>query len=412
MFSVAEARQALLGTLRPRQSEVLPFADAAMRVLAHDVVAESPLPPFAQSAMDGFAVRSEDTRRASRDGPVSLRVLGTLGAGQLTRWTVIPGAAIRIMTGAPIPDGADAVVKREDTTASGKLVSLFQPVSPRQHILPIGHHIPVGATLLRRGEVMTPWAIGVCAAIGLTHVGVVQRPRVGVLALGDELVPPHVPPAPGQIRVSNLYAVCAGVGKYGGVACNLGIAGDRLQTIEDALLGAGDVDLLITLGGSQRGDFDYVEALLSGPGSEMVCRDIAANYVRSMIIGRFEGIPLCGLPGAPVASMVAFEAFVRMAIWKLAGRRHLEPPRLAATLTQALPATGGWTHFQPVWLEGMSSGLRATPLPVRQAPHLPPITVANGLIGRAPESPACQEGSEVSVDLIEPPQPGRQGESP
>jgi molybdopterin molybdotransferase len=210
-----------------------------------------------------------------------------------------------------------------------------------------------------------------------------------------------MPLALGQIRVSNLYAVTAGVTKYGGLAHNLGIAGDRLETIEGALRRAEEVDLLITLGGSQRGDFDLVDDLLSGDRGQIIFRDIAANYVRSTIFGRFGRIPLCGLPGAPVASMVAFEVFVRAAIWGLAGRRSLEAVSVTATLADWLPPTGERTHFQPVWVESRSQGLVAMRLHVRKTPALPSITLANGLICRPPESPACHGGEQVWVEIIE-----------
>jgi molybdopterin molybdotransferase len=325
-----------------------------------------------------------------------------LGAGHQGSWTVSPGTAVRIMTGAPIPQGADAVIKREDTEFDAESVRILRPVLPNDHIIPSGRDIPEGATLLRAGEVITSWGIGVCASLGKTHVSVFQRPRVGILALGDELVPPHLPLAPGQIHVSNLYAITAAVTKYGGLALNLGIAGDQLDAIEGALRQAGDVDLLLTLGGSQRGDFDLVDDLLSGTRGHIIFRDIAANYVRSMIFGRFGQIPLCGLPGSPMTSFVTFEVFVRAAIWKLAGRRSLEPVRLEATLEDALPPAGGRTHFQPVWVEARPRGLNATPLHVQKAPHLPPQMLANGLICRPPESPACQAGERVWVEMMEP----------
>ena len=401
ILSVAEARRTILDTLRPLPAEVLPYTDTLARVLAQDAIAETPVPPFAQSAMDGFAVRAADTRLATPAAPITLEVLGTLGAGHLTSWTVAPGTAVRIMTGAPIPDGADAVIKREDTAFTAQAVTLANPARPHDHIVPAGRDIPIGTTVLRGGDVVTPWAIGIFASLGLTQIRVHQRPRVAILALGDELIPPHMPLAPGRIRVSNLYAVTAGVTQYGGLARNLGIAGDRLEAIEGALSRAGEVDLLVTLGGSQRGDFDLVDELLSGPRGQIIFRDIAANYVRSMIFGRFGPIPLCGLPGAPIASMVAFEAFVRAAIWRLAGRRRLAPLALTATLAGPLPPTGERTHFQPVWVESGSQGLVAIPMHAHKTPALPPITLANGLICRAPQSPACQRDEQVWVEMIE-----------
>ncbi|HSF33911.1 MAG TPA: gephyrin-like molybdotransferase Glp [Candidatus Tectomicrobia bacterium] len=409
MLTVDEAATIILNALQPLSHEIVAFAEAPGRVLAADIVADAPVPLFAQSAMDGFAVRSADTLQAIPDRPVVLKVLGTLGAGHQTSWTVSSKTTVRIMTGAPIPQGADAVVKREDTEFDAESVRISHPVLPHDHIIPPGRDIGAGTTLLRAGDVLTSWGIGICASVGKTRVSVYQRPRVGILALGDELVSPHTPPAPGQVRVSNLYAITAAVTKYGGQALNLGIAGDRLDVIEDTLRQAGDVDLLLTVGGSQRGDFDLVDDLLSGTRGHITFRDVAANYVRSMIFGRFGQTPLCGLPGSPIASFVTFEAFVRAALWKLAGRRSLEPVRLEAQLQNSLPPTRERTHFQPVWVEAHEEGLIATPLHVQKASEIPPQTLANGLIRRPPESPARQVGERVWVDIIEAPLPARSG---
>jgi len=365
------------------------------------VIAETPVPPFAQSAMDGFAVRAADTLRASSEQPIRLQILGTVGAGHLAPWPLTAGAAVRIMTGAPLPDGANAVIKREDTQFTAELVTIFTRSHPDDHIIRKGRDIPQGTVLLRAGEAITSGVVGLLASLGKTQVCVHRRPHVGILALGDELVPPHVPPAAGQIRVSNLYAATASVRTYGGIPHNLGIAGDDLDAMQQALHQAGEVELFITLGGSQRGDFDFVDELLSGQRGAMVFRDTAANYVRSTIFGRFGQIPVCGLPGSPIASFVAFEAFVRPAIWKLAGRRILAPMRLQAAVTEPLPATQDRGHFQPVWVTVGSDGLAAIPLHVCKAPDLPPQTLANGLIYRASSSPACQTGERLWVDMVE-----------
>ena len=403
MLTVNEATQIILDALQPLSTEIIPFAETLGRVLVDDLIADAPVPRFSQSAMDGFALRSMDTLEATPDRPMTLNILGTLGAGHQAAWRLLPGTAVRIMTGALIPHGADAVVKREDTEFDADSVHILHPVHPNDHIISPGRDIPAGATLLRAGEVITAAGIGVFASLGNTHARVYQRPRIGILALGDELVPPHLPLAPGQIYVSNLYAITAAVTKYGGLALNLGIAGDRLDMIEGALQQAGDVDLLLTLGGSQRGDFDLVDDLLSGARGHMIFRGITANYARSMIFGRFGSTLLCGLPGSPMTSFVAFEVCVRPAIWKLAGRRCLEPLCLEATLVGSLPPTEGRTHFQPVWVEARPEGLLAIPLDVQKAPGLPPQTLANGLIRRPPESPAGQAGDHVWVDIIETP---------
>jgi molybdopterin molybdotransferase len=402
MVSVEAARETILRAMPAKGVETVAFTEAVGRVLAEPVRAEMPVPPFAQSAMDGFAVRAVDTALASPDYPIALTILGTLGAGHLAAWTLGAGTAVRIMTGAPLPAGADAVVKREDVTCTPEAVTLFQPAHRHDYIIQPGRDIPMGTQLLHSGDVVTPAVIGLLASLGIAQVHVYERPRVGILALGDELIPPHAPLGPGQIRVSNLYAIAASVTKYGGLAHNLGIARDQLDDIQHALGQATDVDLLITLGGSQRGDFDFVDDLLSGTRGWMIFREVATNYARSMIFGSFGGIPLCGLPGSPSAAYVTFEAFVRPAIWKLAGRRLLDPPRLEAVLAASLPPTRERAHFQPVWVEARPESLVATPLGVEKATDLPPQTLANGLIYRGPASLGCEPGERVWVDMIEP----------
>jgi molybdopterin molybdotransferase len=402
MVSVEEARETILRGLHAKRVETVGFTEALGRVLAEPVRAETPVPPFAQSAMDGFAVRAADTSLASPDYPISLGILGTLGAGHLGAWTLTAGTAVRIMTGAPLPPGADAVVKQEDVQCTTEIVTIFQPTQRYDYIIHAGRDIPLGTQLLHSGDVVTPAVIGMLASLGIVQVRVYERPRVGILALGDELIPAHAPLGPGQIRVSNLYAIAASVTKYGGLAHNLGIARDQLNDIQRTLGQAGNVDLLVTLGGSQRGDFDFVDDLLSGASGWMMFRDVAANYARSMIFGAFGEIPLCGLPGSPSAAYVTFEAFVRPAIWQLAGRRVLDPPRLEAVLTGALPPTGARAHFQPVWLEIHPDSITASPLAVAKVAELPPQTLANGLIYRRAASPGCEPGERVWVDLIEP----------
>jgi len=401
VLSVDEARATILGAVQPRGAETVPFARAAGRVLAEDLLAETPVPPFIQSAMDGFAVRAADTRDALTDHPIALRILGTVGAGHLAPWRLTAGTAVRIMTGAPIPEGADAVVRREDTEFDGDAVQIFRPASPREYVVFPGRDIPQGALLLRGGDVITAGAVGLLASLGRTQVPVFKRPRIGVLALGDELIPPEAPLQPGQIRVSNLYTIEASITRYGGEAITLGIASDRLEMIQAALERAQDADVLLTLGGSQRGDFDLVHEVLSAPRGELIFREIGVNYARSMIFGHFGRIPFFGLPGSPMTSFVAFEAFVRPALWKLAGRRILEWPRVEALLSQPLPAATARALFHPVWVEARTEGLIATPLRLEKAADLPPQALANGLIYCAAESPACPAGARVWVNLLE-----------
>ncbi|HUV89140.1 MAG TPA: gephyrin-like molybdotransferase Glp, partial [Anaerolineae bacterium] len=268
MLSVEEALERILGEFHPLGPERVPILEALGRVLAEDVYADVDVPPYANSSMDGYAVQAADTAGASRQAPRRLHVIADLAAGYVSEMEVTPGAAIRIMTGAPIPPGADAIVRVEDTQAQGEWVDVFVKVPAGLYIRPAGEDVHQGELVLQRGMIVRPPEIGMLATLGHPAVQVVRRPRVAILATGDEVVEIDAPLAPGKIRNANSYSNAAQVLQCGGIPIMLGIARDRVQELTEKIRAglAQGVDLFLTSGGVSVGDFDVVKDVLAAQG--------------------------------------------------------------------------------------------------------------------------------------------------
>ncbi len=342
MISVEEAQERVLAYVEPLPPEERPLLEALGQVLVDDVRAAFDVPPLDNAAMDGYAVRAEDTQGASPERPVTLRVIADLAAGYTSDRTVERGTAIRIMTGAPLPTGADAVVQFEHTDEAGRgraetsggppeSVTIYRAAAPRLNVRDAGEDIRAGEIVLRRGTVLRPAEIGVLASLGHATVRVHRRPRVAVLATGDELVPVGEPLAPGKIYNSNSYSVAAQVMRYGGVPVLLGIARDRRDELVAKVRQALTADLLITSGGVSMGDFDVVKDVLAAEGEVTFWR-VRMKPGKPLAFGRIGGVPHLGLPGNPVSSMVTFEMFARPAILKMLGRTNWHKPTVEATL--------------------------------------------------------------------------------
>jgi molybdopterin molybdotransferase len=357
LLSVAEALAIVLDRVRPLEAEVVPLLDALGRVLATPVVAADSLPPFANSSMDGYALRAADLATAGPNTPVSLRVVADVAAGAPSAVPVGPGEAARIMTGAPLPDGADAVVPVEDTDEPWRdparplpeRVAVRRAVGAGDYVRYPGEDIRAGQTVLEAGHVVRPQEIGVLAALGVGRVSVVRRPRVGVLATGDELIAVDEPLAPGKIRNSNGYAQVAQVRALGGEPLLLGVARDVEDDVRarlDAGVGAG-ADLLVSSAGVSVGAYDVVKAVLDAAGGVAFWR-VRMRPGKPLAFGAYRGVPFLGLPGNPVSAMVSFERFARPAILKMAGQRHLERPSVMATVLEELHSDGRESYLRAV----------------------------------------------------------------
>ncbi len=371
MLIVEEAQKRVLSAFEPLGVERAPILEAKGRVLAEDVRAEGNIPPHANSSMDGYAVRAADTTGAAPGHPIRLRVTDDLPAGYVHEQEVSNGEAIRIMTGAPIPPGADAVVKVEDTAKAGEFVDIFAAIEPENYVRPAGEDVREGALILERGVRIRPQEIGMLAALGRKEVAIARRPRVAILATGDELVPIDAPLTPGKIRNANSYSNAAQVIAHGGEPILLGIAGDRVEELT-AKIKAGleqKVDLLLTSGGVSVGDFDLVKDVLASEGEINFWR-VRMKPGKPLAFGHFnlppcgadrgeETVPILGLPGNPVSVMVSFEMFVRPALLKMQGMTEWQRPTVDATLMDEIEHKDERRHYVRVHLAWEAGEYRA-----------------------------------------------------
>ena len=359
MLSLEDAQERVLDAFEPLGAERVSLLAAVGRFIAEDVSADVDIPPHNNSSMDGYAVRAADTRGASPDAPAVLTVIGDLPAGHVPERQVEPGKTVRIMTGAPLPPGADAVVKVEDTEPSGDDVAIHVEVAPGNYVRPAGEDVHRGSLVLSRGTRLRPQEIGMLAALGRQQVSVGCRPRVAVLATGDELVAIDEPLAPGKIRNTNSYSNSAQILRHGGEPILLGIAGDTVKELTEKVeegLRQG-VDLFLTSGGVSVGKFDLVKDVLAAQGRMDFWR-VRMKPGKPLAFGHLESgdgesrVPILGLPGNPVSVMVSFEMFVRPALLKMQGANLLHRPRVEATLMDEIKHKDDRRHFvrvQLVW---------------------------------------------------------------
>ena len=319
MIPLDEAVATVLGACRPLAATSLSVPEAVGHVLAEDVRAIDPVPPFANSAMDGYAVRAADIAGASEQTPARLRVIGTVAAGHPPGAPVGEGEALRIMTGALFPEGADTVAIVENTRTDGDYVLISGAAAPGEHVRGAGEDIPAGAEVFAAGTLLGPGHVGVLCSVGKEKVHAVAAPTVGVLSTGDELVEGGGPLRPGQIRDSNRRTLTALLSRDGFRAVDLGIAPDDEAEIESRLTAAAaSCDAILTSGGVSMGDFDYVKAVLDRIAS-MRWMQIAIRPAKPFAFGMLGDVPVFGLPGNPVSSMVSYELLARPGLRRMAG---------------------------------------------------------------------------------------------
>jgi molybdopterin molybdotransferase len=339
MISVESAQDQVLARIARLAPLRVDALDALGCVLADDIVSDIDVSPFDNSAMDGYALRAADVAAASAETPVVLSVVEHIGAGAIPRVRVGAGEASRIMTGAPVPQGADAIVMVEKTESlelggsTGGTVAILHAAALGDHIRLLGEDVRVGDTVMHAGEVVGPAGIGLLAALGFAEVEVYGRPNVAVVSTGDELVGITETPGPGQIRNSNSYSLAAQVLAAGGIPHMLGIAHDNEADTRALLSRASEFDIMVTTGGVSMGDFDVVKDVLEQIG-EMDFWKVAMRPGAPQTYGTIGGTPFFGLPGNPTSTMVGFELFVRPAIRKMRGFESIFRPRTTATLTQ------------------------------------------------------------------------------
>ena len=332
----AQALDLILARVAPLAAEPLPLSAVLGLAVAETLSTPAQVPPFTNSAMDGYAVRAPDLREASLVNPVRLRVLGDLAAGAIPHRPVGPGDAFRIMTGAPLPEGADSVVPVEDTTQLGDWVELRAPLRPGVHIRLAGEDLQLGQVLITAGQALRPGDIGVLAAAGIPEVRVHPRVRVAVLTTGDELVDVSEQPGPGRIRDANIHAVCAQVAAAGAIPVPYPRVPDDRQKLAAVLREALEAEVVLTTGGISVGDYDFMKAMLEELGAERIFWKVAQKPGGPLGFWLLGAKPIFGLPGNPVAAMLMVEEYVRPALRTMMGFAKLHRPVAGASLE------GGW----------------------------------------------------------------------
>src|SRR5579884_1418082 len=346
MISVEEALERMLAQIQPLEVTTVPLAQSQGLVLAEDVVAQEDMPPFANSAMDGYALLSKDSK--PREGqPPRLRVTGGVAAGYVAEHAVEEGTAMRIMTGAPVPPGADSVIQVELTRSQGpqsEWVEILQEVAPGNNIRPAGEDMHRGQTVLTRGTCIRAWEVGILATLGYAQVPVIRRPRVAVLGTGDEVIDIHEPLRPGKIRNSNSYLLEAAVRKAGAEPHRLGVARDTIESLREKFTQAVQHDLILTSGGVSVGDFDLVKDIMQEQGEINFWR-INMRPGKPVAFGHIKGVPLLGLPGNPVSSAVTFELFGRPVIRKMQGHTRLVRPQIEVVVEDGVQDRAMRRHY-------------------------------------------------------------------
>jgi len=398
MISLEEARTRINRDLIVLPIVDVPITAAREMVLAETVTASEAIPPFANTAMDGYAVRAIDTKGATKTSPKVLAVSATVPAGGVAPRALESGEAMRIMTGAPMPEGADAVVMVELTRPAGFDVMILAEVPPGNHVRPAGDDIKPGTEVFHPGTVLTPGHLGVLASIGRETVKVYRRPRVGVMSTGDELVEGPQPLQPGQIRDSNRLTLLSLVAEAGCHPVDLGLIRDDERAIRTALDRAVEqTDAVITSGGVSMGDYDLVKAILSELG-DFNWMQVAIKPAKPLAFGIMAGTPVFGLPGNPVSSMVSFELFARPALRRMMGRLDAERPHLWAIADDGLRREpDGKTHFLRVVVTQRGDGAWRVRSAGGQGSHqLLAMASANGL-AVLPDGDGVEPGGSVRV---------------
>ena len=396
LMPVADALSAILAGAEPLAAEAVALDAAYHRVLARDLAALRTQPPQAMSAMDGYAVRSADAARAG----ARFTVIGEVAAGRPFDRTVRPGEAVRIFTGGVVPDGADAIVIQEDTRVDGSAITITEATSTGRHIRPAGVDFKQGDVLLKGGTRLTDRDLSLAAGMNYPELDVYRRPKVAVLATGDELVMPGTEPGPGQIVYSNGYALRALARAEGADTLDLGVAADTVEATTHGIRRARDAgaDILVTTGGASVGDHDLVKQSLEAEGVAMAFWRIAMRPGKPMMHGRLGAMRVIGLPGNPVSSYVCAFLFLVPLIRALSGRTTIHHAREAALLGRELAENDQREDYLRARLEPRADGaLVAMPVNHQDSSLLGNLAAARALVIRPPFAPAAASGSPCEI---------------
>jgi molybdopterin molybdotransferase len=402
MIKVDDALKTILGLIPTLSSEEVRLTEALDRVLTQDVYADIDIPQLDNSAMDGYALKALDVKNATASSPKILEVVEDIKAGDLSRRRLQKGEASRIMTGAPMPEGADSVVIVENTQKEGvNKVEIFRAIKPGENVRRRGEDIKSGELIIAKGTPLTSAHIGILASLGLSNIRVTRKPKVAVLATGDEVVDVDEKLELGKLRSSNTYTLYSQILKSGGMPKNLGIAKDKPEELEEKLKQGLDCDMILTSGGVSVGDYDFVKFILAKMGTDIKFWQVAMRPGKPLVFGLIQGKPILGLPGNPVSSMVSFEVFVRPALLKMLGQGIDNRKQVDAVLEEDIEKRKGLRYFlraQTRWEDGVY--LTRTSGPQGSA-ILKSMAQSNSLIILPEEEEFIRKGTRVTVRFLD-----------
>lgn len=406
MLSIHEALERILSKVSILSEESVDILEARDRVLREEVLATRDFPAFDNSAMDGYALRAEDTRHATREHPVSLQITQEIPASFWPTQSVEPGTAARIFTGAPIPKGADAVEIQENVKREGNTLSLTQPVATGKSIRVQGSHLQQGRVVLPKFSWLRSGEIGVLASLGRSWIRVSRRPRVAILSCGDELVDIDRTPSAGQIVESNRFHLATQVWEAGGIPTLLPLVPDQPEALTAAIQEGLKADILVSSGGASVGDYDLIRPTLQSLGIALDFWKVAIKPGKPLMFGTREHQLIFGLPGNPVSSWVTFELFVRPALCKMQGHPQPFRPRLQATLTAPIAPSPDRMHLvrgQLSWQHQGQAGIFFTPHPHQTSDNFLSMTNTQALAMIPPQPMPSLPGVSLEIVLLSPP---------
>jgi len=402
MISADEALAQVLGSVSTLGVERVSIRNALGRILAEEIRSSRDIPGFDNSAMDGYAVRSADVSAASESSPKRLRVMETIAAGSMPTVRLKAGEAARIMTGAPVPDGADSIVPVERTRSSDSSVEIMKEPVLGEFVRPRGEDLRVGEPVMAPGKRLSPSDIGMLASLNHAMVDVWRRPRVSIVSTGDELVDVDQVPSGAQIVNSSAYALATAVAEAGGEAVILKVARDQPEEIRARLSEGVALDAMLSTGGVSVGDFDHVKQLLDDLGMRTLFHGVAQKPGRPLKYGLIGGRPVFGLPGNPVSTLVCFYLYVRPALLKMAGHGVLGLPRVSARCAVDIKVAANLTEFVRVRLERRDGELYALPAGSQGSNILSALSRADGLLVGPAKETLLKAGFQATVLLLSP----------